>query len=233
MENEEILQEQDIQKEVDKNKVSEQVDNQDVDIESSIRKDEARLSLLIEEYNSMADKIHDEFESILENNPTKLFTEEELETLESDSNIALKNKMLRNSFEKFRDEKLKEKQEIITKFETELNGRKEHFDIELQSKKFSKDYPKVDMDDFGEFIQEDLTIRQRRELIENSKTKYDFLVGAYELYKKAKGIKDEKKEDETEEFPPDLNDLNGTSANTSLQKDEEENNYLRQIGAIR
>jgi hypothetical protein len=47
-------------------------------IEEGIRKDEARLSILQEEYNNVADKIADEFEIQLEKNPSSLFNDDEL-----------------------------------------------------------------------------------------------------------------------------------------------------------
>jgi len=57
-----------------------------------------------EEYNSMADKLRDEFNSTLSSSPTSLFSEEELEALASDSDIAKKSQMLGSKFESFRDE---------------------------------------------------------------------------------------------------------------------------------
>ena len=81
------------------------------------------------------------------------------------------------------------------------------------------------MEDFAEFIQEDLTTRQKKELRETSKTKYDFLVGAYDIYKKAKG-----KEEQKEELPPDLNQLNGANGISNFNADKERQEYLKSIG---
>lgn len=194
-------------------------------IEQGLAKDEAKLSLLQEEYSEIEDKLHDEFEATLESNPKALFSEEELELLASDSNIASKNKLLRDGFEKFRDGKLTSKKAEITKFEELLNGRKKEFEIASQWTKFAKDNPTVDMNAFGEFLEEDLTIRQKRELIEASKTKYDFLVGAFELYKKAKGT-----EDNGDDLPPDLSQVNGATGNNSFDKEEDKKEYLKSIG---
>jgi len=197
--------------------------------EDGLKKDEAKLSLLQEEYNNVADRLHDEYEDLLEQNPKALFSEEELEILASDTNIASKNRMLRDRFEKFRDEKLALKQDEISKFEEELGNRKNQFDIASSWTKFAKENPAVDMDDFGEFIQEDLTTRQRTQLVESSKTKYDFLAGAYELYKQIKG---KNEEEDDEDLPPDLNMVNGATGDNSFSKDDKQE-YLKAIGVGR
>lgn len=197
----------------------------EVAFEQGLRKDEAKLSILQEEYNNVSDKLHDEFENTLEQNPKALFSDEELEILASDSNIASKNRMLRDRFEKFRDDKLNSKKEEISKFEELLQGKKSEFEIASQSNKFAKENPDVDMEDFAEFIQEDLTTRQKKELRETSKTKYDFLVGAYDIYKKAKG-----KEEQKEELPPDLNQLNGANGTSNFNAEKERQEYLKSIG---
>ena len=101
----------------------------EVAFEQGLRKDEAKLSILQEEYNNVSDKLHDEFENTLEQNPKALFSDEELEILASDSNIASKNRMLRDRFEKFRDDKLSSKKEEISKFEELLKGKKSEFEI--------------------------------------------------------------------------------------------------------
>jgi hypothetical protein len=194
-------------------------------IEDGIRKDEARLTVLQEEYNNVADKIHDEFESVLETNPSVLFNEDELEILASDSNIAAKNKMLRDRFESYRDEKLSQKQQEIGKFEDELKGRKGEFDILTQSNKFSKENPDVDMEALAEFIQEDLSPRKKKEFRENSKTKYDFLALAHEEYKKQNP--DENNDDD---LPPDLSGVNGATGDNSYSDDAEREAYLKSIG---
>ncbi len=50
----------------------------EVAFEQGLRKDEAKLSILQEEYNNVSDKLHDEFENTLEQNPKALFSDEEL-----------------------------------------------------------------------------------------------------------------------------------------------------------
>lgn len=199
----------------------------EVAFEQGLRKDEAKLSILQEEYNNVSDKLHDEFETTLEQNPKALFSDEELEILASDSNIASKNRMLRDRFEKFRDDKLNSKKEEISKFEELLQGKKSEFEIASQSNKFAKENPDVDMEDFAEFIQEDLTTRQKKELRDNSKTKYDFLVAAYEIYKKAKGVEQNEKDNN---LPPDLNALNGASGKSTFDAEKERQEYLKSIG---
>ena len=81
------------------------------------------------------------------------------------------------------------------------------------------------MEDFAEFIEQDLTTRQKKELRDNSKTKYDFLVGAYEIYKKAKGV-----ENQEDNLPPDLNTLNGASGTSTFDAEKERQEYLKSIG---
>jgi hypothetical protein len=197
-----------------------------VQIEDGIRKDEARLSILQEEYNSMADKIHDEFETQLEKNPTSLFSDEELEILASDSNIAAKNKMLRDRFEKYRDEKLETKKQEIGKFEDQLKGRRGEFEILTESNKFSKENPDVDMEAFAEFIQEDLSPRKKKEFRDAAKTKYEFLKLAHEEYKRL----NPEENDDDDNLPPDLSNVNGATGDNSYSNDEEKKAYLKSIG---
>jgi hypothetical protein len=197
-----------------------------VQIEDGIRKDEARLSILQEEYNSMADKIHDEFETQLEKNPTSLFSDEELEILASDSNIAAKNKMLRDRFEKYRDEKLETKKQEIGKFEDQLKGRRGEFEILTESNKFSKENPDVDMEALAEFIQEDLSPRKKKEFRDAAKTKYEFLKLAHEEYKRL----NPEENDDDDNLPPDLSNVNGATGDNSYSNDEEKKAYLKSIG---
>lgn len=194
-------------------------------ISDGIRKDETRLELLQEEYNTMADSIHDDFETQLEKNPSSLFNDDELELLASDSNIAAKNKMLRDRFESYRDEKLATKQQEIDGFSKELNGRKSEFEILSESNKFTKENPEADMEALAEFIQEDLTPRQKKELRENSASKYEFLKKAHELYKEQNTS-----DDEDENLPPDLSSANGASGDVNYSDDAEREAYLKSIG---
>ncbi|WP_418179764.1 hypothetical protein ACNSOO_04680 [Aliarcobacter lanthieri] len=194
--------------------------------QSGITRDEAKLSLMQEEFSQIENSLNDEFEIILKNNPTAVFSQEEIEALASDSDIASKNKLLRDGFEKFKEEKLSNKKSEITKFEELLNGKRDEFDLNSQSIKFAKKHPNVNMEEFAEFIQEDLTIRQRKELLGASKSKYDFLIAAHEIYSKAKGEKTE----EDDELPPDLSQANGATGNNSFSKEEDEKEYLKSIG---
>ena len=198
----------------------------EVAIGAGITKDEARLTLLQEDFTTAADKMHDDFESILEANPSTLFSEEELETLASDSNISAKNKMLRDKYETFRDEKLNGKKDEISKFEKELDGRKGEFDILSQSNKFSKDNPSVDMEVLAAFIQGDLTPNEKRNFLEKTETKYDFLKLAYEEYKKQNPS-----ENEDDNLPPDLSGVNSASGDSDFTSDIKMEAYRRQIGA--
>ena len=197
----------------------------EVAFEQGLRKDEAKLSILQEEYSNVEDRLHDEFETTLEQNPKALFSDDELDILSSSSNIASKNKMLRDRFEKFRDEKLSDKKSEIAKFEELLNGKKSEFELASQANKFAKENPTVDMEDFADFINEDLTFRQKKELRDTTKSKYEFLVGAYELYRKAKG-----EVENEEKLPPDLNELNGATGNGSFSADKQRQEYLKSIG---
>lgn len=197
-------------------------------IENGIRKDEAMLSVMSEQYAVMSDKISDEFESVLTANPTALFTPEELEILASDSNIAEKNKMLRAGFEKFRNEKLNIKKEEMEKFEEQLTTKKSQFDIYSESSKFSKENPTVDMQSLADFIQEDLTPRKKREFREQTKTKYEFLVLANEEFQK-QNKKDDGKDDD-DNLPPDLSSVNGATGNGGYSAEEDKRAYHKSIG---
>ncbi|QDF28985.1 hypothetical protein [Halarcobacter anaerophilus] len=195
-------------------------------IEDGIRKDEARLTIMQEQFTTATDKINDEFESTLASNPNSLFSDEELEKLASDSNIVEKNKMLRNRFEKFRDEKLTAKREEIGNFEKQLQGRRGQFDILSESNKFSKENPDVDMEALAEYIQEDLSPRKKKELRDQAKTKFDFLTLANEEFKKANPPENE----EDKNLPPDLSGVNGASGNNSYSDDIDREKYLKSIG---
>lgn len=197
----------------------------EVAFEQGLRKDEAKLSILQEEYSNVEDRLHDEFETTLEQNPKALFSDDELDILSSSSNIASKNKMLRDRFEKFRDEKLSDKKSEIAKFKELLDGKKSEFELASQANKFAKENPTVDMEDFADFINQDLTTRQKKEIRDTTKSKYEFLVGAYELYKKAKG-----EVENEEKLPPDLNELNGATGNGTFNQDKERQEYLKSIG---
>lgn len=197
----------------------------------AITKDEAKLSLLQEEFTTMADNLHNEFESILERNPQSLFTPEEIETLEVGGNIAEKAKLMRDGFEKFRDEKLTLKKQEIDGFGQELGKRKNQYDIVAKSKQFAKENPNVDMAVFSDFIQ-DLKPSVKKAIIEQSNgDKYQFLKLAYEEFKKEKGTP-KASEDEEDDLPPNLNELNGQSADFDATNTDKEQ-YLRQIGAMR
>lgn len=194
-------------------------------IEDGIRKDEARLTVIQEDYNNMADTLNDEYESILKTNPTSLFSEDELELLASDSDISAKNKLLRDRFETYRDEKLSEKKQEIEKFEDELKNRKGQFDILSQSNKFSKENPDVDMEEFADFIQGDLTPNQKKQMRDNSESKYDFLKLAYEEYKKQNPSKAE-----DDELPPDLSGINGATGDANFSSESKMEAYRKQVG---
>ncbi len=202
--------------------------NQNVDeteVEKGIMADEARYAVMEEDYNKLADNMHDDFESTLETNPNTLFSEEELEVLSSDSNIANKNKMLRDRFEKYRDEKLNLKKDEMDDFNKELQGRKGQLDILSQSNKFSKENPDVDMDALADFIQGDLTPNQKANFLKVAESKADFLKLAHEEYTKQNpsGNKDDN-------LPPDLSGVNGASGNGNQSTEMEREDYLKSIG---
>lgn len=194
-------------------------------IEKGIIADEARLNILTEDYNNMADSIHDDFEKVLETDPSALFDEEQLELLASDSNIAAKNKMLRDRFESFRDEKLATKKKELDEFGSELKKQKDGFEILSQSNKFAKENPEVDMEALAEFIQEDLPPRKQKEIREKATTKLEFLTLAYEEYKKANPTGDDE-----DEFPTDLSGVNGATGDASFSDEDEKKAYLKSIG---
>ncbi len=197
----------------------------EAEIKAGIIHDEARYSLMQEDYNTAADKIHDDFEATLEANPSTLFSEDELEILASDSNIAGKNKMLRGRFEKYRDEKLNLKKDEMVEFEKELKGRKGQLDILSQSNKFSKENPDVDMDSLADFIQEDLSPRKKKEFLDTAETKADFLKLAHDEYKKLNPS-----ENGDDDLPPDLSGVNGASGDGSQSPAPEQEAYLKSIG---
>jgi len=128
--------------------------NQDIN-EQSVNKDIARLDIMNEEYNSMADKLRDEFNATLSSNPSNLFSDEELEILASDSNIAKKSQMLSDKYELFRDEKLNTKKEEIDGFSSQLDKRKETLGLNNISKQFQEKHPDVNMTELASFMNGD------------------------------------------------------------------------------
>lgn len=204
-------------------------DADDEAMQQSITKDEAKLSLLQEEYNTMADRLHDEFEAVVEKNPASIFSEDEIELLEVGGSLAAKNKLFRDKFEEFRAAKLAEKKQVIDKFSEELGARKEAFNRGSVAKRFAAANPDVDMTLLAEFIQEDLSPRVRKELLTQAgedKGKFLELVAAE--FRKANPANSTNEEDE---LPPDLNSLSGASGTLGDVKNQEA--YLKQIGAKR
>lgn len=195
----------------------------------SITKDEAKLSLLQEEFVTMADRLHDEFETIVEKNPASIFNEEEIELLEVGGSLAAKNKLFRDKFEEFREAKLAEKKQVIDKFGEELGKRKDEFNRGSVAKRFAAANPDIDMTLLAEFIQEDLSPRVRKELLTQAgedKAKFLELVAAE--FKKQNPANSTDKEDE---LPPDLNGLSGATG--TLGDTQSQDAYLKQIGAKR
>lgn len=205
------------------------VDADDEAMQQSITKDEAKLSLLQEEFSTMADRLHDEFEAVVDKNPESIFSPEEIELLEVGSSIGEKNRLLRDKFEEFRNAKLAEKKQVIDKFGEELGKRKEEFSRGNVAKRFAAANPDIDMTLLAEFIQEDLSPRTRKELLTQAgedKAKFLALVAAE--YKKQNPANSK---DEEDELPPDLNSLSGASGTLGDVKNQEA--YLKQIGAKR
>lgn len=210
-----------------------QTDNEEDKVfQQTLAKDEAKLSLLQEEYNTLADRLHDEFETIVDKNPQSIFTPEEIELLEVGSSLGEKNRLLRDKFEEFRTKKLDEKKQIIDKFGNELNQRKDQYGRESIAKKFARENPDVNMDTLAEFIQEDLSPRRKKEMLnEAGDDKYKFLTLVADEYKKQNG--GAKASDDEGELPPDLNMLSGESPKDMGQPQMKQSDYLKQIGAIR
>lgn len=200
--------------------------------QQTLAKDEAKLSLLQEEYNTMADRLHDEFEEIVDKNPQSIFTPEEIEVLEVGSSLGEKNRLLRDKFEEFRTKKLDEKKQIIDKFGNELNQRKDQYGRESIAKRFARENPDVNMDTLAEFIQEDLSPRRKKEMLnEAGDDKYKFLTLVASEYKKQNG--ETKTNGSEDELPPDLNMLSGESPKDMGEPQMKQSDYLKQIGAIR
>lgn len=205
---------------------------EDVDdeaMQASITKDEAKFSLLQEEYNTMADRLYDEFEAIVEKNPKEIFSDDEIELLEVGSSLSAKNKLFRDKFEEFRTAKLDEKKQIIDKFGEELGKRKEEFNRGSVAKRFASANPDIDMTQLAEFIQEDLSPRMKKELLlEAGEDKAKFLELVAAEFKKQNPANSTDKEDE---LPPDLNGLSGATG--TLGDTQSQDAYLKQIGAKR
>lgn len=204
-------------------------DADDEAMQASINKDEAKLSLLQEEFNTMADSLHDEFEAMVEKNPSAIFSDDEIETLEVGSSLSAKNKLFRDKFEEFRTAKLAEKKQVIDKFGEELGRRKEEFSRGSVAKRFAAANPDIDMTLLAEFIQEDLSPRTRKEFLTTAgEDKAKFLELAAAEYKKQNPANSTNEEDE---LPPDLSGLSGASGTLGDTRDQDA--YLKQIGAIR
>lgn len=207
---------------------TEVTDADDEAMQAAISKDEAKLSLLQEEYATMADRLHDEFETVVENNPASIFSEEEIELLEVGGSLAAKNKLFRDKFEEFRDAKLAEKKQLIDKFGEELGARKEAFSRGSIAKRFAADNPDIDMTLLAAFIQ-DLRPSERTKFLQDAGgDKAKFLELAAAQYRKENTTNSTDQEDE---LPPDLNGLSGATG--TLGDTRSEDAYLKQIGAKR
>jgi len=205
------------------------LDVDDAAMQQTITKDEAKLSLLQEEYATMADRLHDEFEAVVEKNPESIFSEDEIELLEVGRSLSAKNKLFRDKFEEFRNAKLAEKKQVIDKFGQELGSRKEQFNRGNVAKQFAAANPDIDMNLLAAFIQ-DLRPSERTQFLKDaSGDKAKFLELAAEQFKKENSS--EAQEQEEDELPPDLNGLSGASGTLGDAKSEEA--YLKQIGAKR
>ncbi|MDD2290668.1 MAG: hypothetical protein PHV52_00180 [Aliarcobacter sp.] len=197
-------------------------------LSKSITKDETRLELLQEEYNKAADNIHNEFEDIVATKPEQIFSPEEIDILEVTGTLSEKNKLFRDKFEAFRDEKLSVKKNELDTFGQELESRKKQYSLVSAQNAFLKENPKVDMEVFADFIQNDMTPRKKQELLATAKDdKSEFLKLAYEEFKKVNG-----QEENEDKLPPDLNSLSGMGSG-SFDNNPDNNKVLRQIGLIR
>lgn len=193
-------------------------------LSKSITKDETRLELMQDEYNKAADNIHNEFENIVATKPEEIFSPEEIEILEVTGSLSEKNKLFRDKFEIFRNEKLALKKNELDSFSQELEGRKKQHSLISAQNAFLKENPKVDMEVFADFIQNDMTPRKKQELLSTAKDdKTEFLKLAYQEFKKVNG-----EEEDEDKLPPDLNSLNGVSSGKLDNVGDA--SYLRQIG---
>lgn len=212
--------------------IKEPVDNKaeeenEAALSKSITKDEARLELMQEEFNKASDNIHNEYEDLVAKNPEQIFSPEEIEILEVTGSIGDKAKLIRDKFEVFRDEKLSLKKGELDAFGQELDGRKKQHSLISAQNTFLKENPKVDMEVFADFIQNDMTPRKKQELLATAKDdKSEFLKLAYEEFKKVNG-----QEEDEDKLPPDLNSLNGESSRNSSDLDNNGRaEYLKSIG---
>lgn len=209
--------------------ITEPVDNKadeenEAALSKSITKDETRFELLQEEYNKAADNIHNEYEDLVAKNPEQIFSPDEMDILEITGSIGEKAKLIRDKFESFRDEKLSFKKQELDAFSQELDGRKKQHSLISAQNAFLKENPKVDMNVFADFIQNDMTPRKKQELLATAKDdKSEFLKLAYEEFKKVNG-----QEENEDKLPPDLNSLSGVSSGKLDNIGDEK--YLRQIG---
>lgn len=194
--------------------------------ETSVNKDIARLDVMNEEYNSMADKLRDEFNALLKNNPSELFNEEELEILASDSDISKKSQMLSEKYESFRDEKLNVKKEEIDGFSSELDIRKETLGLNNISKQFQESHPEINMTELANYMNGDLTPNQLQKFTDESQgDRLKMLELVYEQYKS-----ENKVEAEEDNLPPDLSGVNGATGDNSYSDDKAHSEYLKSIG---
>ena len=194
--------------------------------EQSVNKDIARLGVMNEEYTAMADKLRDEFNTELSSNPSTLFSEEELELLSSDSNIAKKSQMLSDKYESFRDEKLTSKKEEIDGFSSELDKRKETLGLNTISKQFQETHPDINMEELANFMNGDLTPNQLLKFTDESNgDRLKMLELVYEQYKI-----ENKTEEDDEKLPPDLSGVNGATGDNSYNNEEDQKEYRKKIG---
>ena len=79
----------------DENVVNKNVeDDKEAELGKIVNKDESRLEIMNEEYSTLADNIHDDFNSVVSSNPETVFSEEDLEILDTGANLSEKNEIL-------------------------------------------------------------------------------------------------------------------------------------------
>lgn len=192
-----------------------------------LMQEEARLSIMQEDFEKATTNIQNEFEELITKNPSQVFSPEELEVIEIGRNPAEKFKLFSDKLEDFRKEQLGIKKAQIDKFSVELEEKRIGSKLNSLEARWKKANPNIDPNDFNDYLQNDMTGRQKATLKDEAgEDMYRFLELATAKYIEEKG-----QEQDGEKLPPNLSSGSGTPQLEQSKMAQEE--YLRRIGGKR
>jgi hypothetical protein len=161
--------------------------------ETSIALDEKEHENLVADLSDFEARIDEEFLPYFE----KTLSDDEREVMELSEDPKEQAALVLAKRTAFVDEQIEPRKQKLQEFAQALEAKRTDYNNNLQIKAFRDAHPDVDIDAFGEFIQSDLTPRQREELeSEAAGNMLKYFESALLLYNKVN--KKEKKPTEVE-----------------------------------